>query len=161
MKLMSFIFSILILSGCSHRCDEVSLDKFINNEFCKQYSVTDGDRCVSFLDQEFLDEYGVFSSDYINDLYENENKFKDNNVIEKYGVYLLGVSILYENEAAIDYFLKSGVSPYEIKGSAFAAVVFVINSKDYKIWELIKKNYPISKFQDTVLVDNYMKNCIE
>lgn len=162
MKFLCVIFVLLILNGCNSGCDNFHSfnEKYINYEICKGYPVKDGDRCVSLLSEEFFNDYGVFSFDYISDLDGYSKKAEFSNIIDKYGVYLLGVSILYDNLTAIDFILRTGVNPYETQGAAFAGVVFVIDNKNMEAWEIIKKYYPIDKYEDSLLVDNFFRNCI-
>lgn len=161
MKFLCVVFVLLILNGCNSGCDNFHSfnEKYINDEICKEYPVRDGDRCVSFLSEGFFNDYGIFAFDYINDLdgYARDPDFY--NVIDKYGVYLLGVSILYDNLTAIDFILRAGVNPYEFQGGAFAGAVFIIDNKNMEAWEIIKKYYPADKYEDSLSIDNFFKKC--
>jgi hypothetical protein len=159
MKLLCAIFILFFLNGCKSECNDFSIGKYVNDEMCKNISVIGDDRCISFVDASFFNDYGVFSFDYINDLDSHRGALERGDIVEKYGVYLLGVSILYDNESAVDLLLSLGVSPYETQGAAFAGVVFVVEDKNIQIWEIIKKYYPVDEHEDSLLVDRFLNEC--
>jgi hypothetical protein len=101
------------------------------------------------------------SAEYLEKLHGISNEPVDKELIAKFGSYLLGVSALYNDYSAFEYFLKSGVNPYLAIGTPTAGIVFVIQNKDMRMWQLVKKYYPIDKYNDSQSVENFLIRCSE
>jgi hypothetical protein len=101
------------------------------------------------------------SAEYLKKLHGIFNEPVNKELIAKFGSYLLGVSALYNDYSAFEYFLKSGVNPYLAIGTPTAGIVFVIQNKDMRMWQLVKKYYPIDKYDESLSLESYFFRCSE
>lgn len=157
---MRFIFfAFIFISGCHSGCNEFPIDDYINDEVCRINYMVNDDRCIPSIENNFFKSYGVSSADYILTPDKNAGYFEKLDLLERYGAYLLGISILYKNESSLEYFLKAGVNPYEAKGTPYAGIVFIVENKDVKMWEIIKRYYPLDQYKDSQLVEQLLTKC--
>lgn len=156
----NFILSAIFLfaASCGSNCDNFALEKYSNDNFCKEKNYTDDD-CIRQIENDFLKNYGMNSSQYLEMLHANPNATNDKKLIEKFGAYLLGVSAIYNDYSSFEYFLKAGVNPYLAIGTPSAGVLFIIQSKDMKMWQLVTRYYPVDAYHDSMVVESFLVKC--
>lgn len=158
----NFILTAIFLSttSCNSYCNDLSMERYINDNFCKEY-YHDDDGCIQKIESDFFNAYGINSAEYLEKLHGGSNEPVNKELTEKFGAYLLGVSALYNDYSAFEYFLKSGVNPYSATSTPTAGIVFVIQNKDMRMWQLVKQYYPIDKYDDSRSLESYFIRCSE
>lgn len=157
-----FILISIFLStiSCNSYCSDFLIEHYINDNFCQEY-YNDNDDCIRKIERDFSNTFGMNSAEYLKKLHGIFNEPVDKELIAKFGSYLLGVSALYNDYSAFEYFLKSGVNPYLAIGTPTAGIVFVIQNKDMRMWQLVKKYYPIDKYDESLSLESYFFRCSE
>lgn len=158
----NFILTAIFLSttSCNFSCTNFSTERYTNDNFCKEYYNNDDD-CIQKVESDFFNASGINSVEYLEKLHRGSTEPIDKELAEKFGAYLLGVSALYNDYSAFEHFLKSGVNPYLPAGTPTAGIVFVIQNKDMRMWQLVKQHYPIDKYDDSRRLERYFIRCRE
>lgn len=159
MRVVLLIAVFFFITSCDSECNDFSIESYINRDICREYYSVNDDDCIKFIEETFFESYGVHSFEYLENLQRGSNEFDNIEIIDKFGAYLLGVSVLYGYHSSVEYLLKAAVNPYAARGTPYAGVVFIIQNKDMSMWSLVREYYPVDKYQDSLKVENFLVKC--